>query len=373
MRTIKLKKFEKVVRETVEVLRAGGLVVFPSDTVYGLAVEATSQRAVDKLLKFKDRFTGKAISVMVADEKMARDYVELSGSAKNIYKNLLPGPFTVISKGKHKVAKGVEAENGTLGIRIPDNKLMRELARKLRKPITATSANLAGKNPCYSVGAFWKQLSKKKRGMVDLVIDGGKLPNNKPSTVIDSTEPEIKVLRRGDLVTGSARQTLVSKSEKETGKIAEFFMKRINPSPTPPLTRRGIAIVIGLSGDLGCGKTVFARAIGKYLGVKEKINSTTFVIMNEYEIPLPPRRASPFEERGTKKFLHFDLYRINSQYELEEIKFLEQFTPGTVSCIEWPENMGKENLEKLKKATNYVSVNLEYVDEETREIKMESK
>lgn len=353
MEIIKLKKFEEVIRKTVKVLKDGGVVVFPSDTVYGLAVDATNQKAVNKLLAFKDRPTGKAISVMVADEKMAREYVELSENGKNIYRNLLPGPFTVISKGKHMVASGIEAENGTLGIRIPDNKLMRELARVFGKPITATSANMAGKKSCYTIGALMRQLSKRKIEMVDLVIDGGKLANNKPSTVIDSTEPEIKVLRRGDLISGKG-QSLISKSEKETEKVAGFLLKRVLVASKP--------LVFGLSGDLGCGKTVFAKAIGRLLGVKEKITSPTFVIMNEYKVKCQMPNVK------CQKFLHMDLYRISGQYELEEIKFFEQFSPGTISCIEWPENLGKENLEKLKKITSYVAVNFEYVDERKREI-----
>ena len=221
METVKFAEDEaKAVRKTADVVEAGGLVVFPSDTVYGLAVDPTNQEAVDKLLAFKERWTGKAISVAVADEEMARDYVELSETAESIFANLLPGPFTVICQGKHRVAKGIEAENGTLGIRLPDNEFMRKTVRVLGKPMTATSANLSGRSPHYSIEGFMATLSARKRKMIDLVVDGGKLPRRKPSTVIDATEPEIKVLRRGDLLTGKTT-SLVSRSEAETGKIAE--------------------------------------------------------------------------------------------------------------------------------------------------------
>ncbi|MFZ2152611.1 MAG: L-threonylcarbamoyladenylate synthase [Microgenomates group bacterium] len=360
---MKVEDIEKAAR----IIKDGGLVIFPSDTVYILAVDPRSQSATDKLLAFKNRWTGKAISIAVADKKMAQDFVKLSENAENIYANLLPGPFTIVSEGKHKVAKGIEAENGTLGIRIPDNQWIMDLVKAVGGPVTATSANLSGRTPHYSLASFVKTLSQKKLMMIDMMVDSGKLPRNKPSTVIDATEPEIKILRRGDLIVGKS-QTLISKSEKETEKIAEFLLnKSLSATPLLPLTRERKPLVFGLSGDLGCGKTVFSRKIGQLLGVKEKITSPTFVIYNEYLIS----EQLSVNSYQCKKFLHFDLYRLGNKYEFEEIKFLEQF-PSTsselVACIEWPENMGEEYLNKLKKITNYIPINFSYVDETTREI-----
>ncbi len=343
--------YEENLRKAADVLRTGGLVVFPSDTVYGLLVDATNQKAVDKLLAFKDRWPGKAISVAVSDKEMAKKYVEFNENTENIYDKLLPGPFTIISKGKKKLAFGVEAENGTLGVRIPKYRAIKDLVELLGKPITVTSANLSGRSPHYSVESFWKTLSRKKKKMVDLVVDGGKLRKNKPSTVIDATESELKILRRGDLVTGK-RETLISKSEEETAKIAVFLLEKwITKNDRGP-------IVLGLSGDLGCGKTVFARSLGRYLGVKGKITSPTFVIYNEYKINYDKFR----------KFLHFDLYRISQEYEFEEISFFELFDDQVIACIEWPEKMGKEAYLKLKKGVRYLPVNFAYVNESTREI-----
>ncbi len=387
--TLQVSSLEKGgLQKVVEVLKNGGLVVFPSDTVYILAVDATNEVAVKKLLAFKNRWTGKAISVAVFDKNMAQEYVELNENGQNIYTNLLPGPFTVVSDGKHKVAAGIEAENGSLGIRIPDNKYIHDLVKLLGKPITATSANLSGRTPNYSIVSFLRPLSLKKKNMIDLIVDGGKLPRNKPSTVIDATESELKILRRGDLITGSATQTLISKSEKETGKIAEFLLKKFQSSPSPFFHKTGEKpLIFALTGDLGCGKTVFSRKIGHLLGVKEKIASPTFVIYNEYETQSPPtpsltrgrQKSKPSvptkvedtsldrEALKTNKFLHFDLYRISADYELEEIKFFEMFK-NNIACIEWPENMGKENFEKLKKENKVITIQFKYLDEKTREI-----
>ena len=128
------------------------------------------------------------------------------------------------------------------------------------------------------------------------------------------------------------------------------------------------SIIFSLSGDLGCGKTVFSRKIGHLLGIKEKITSPTFVIYNEYKIQNPPALRAPSLEKGGQKFLHFDLYRISADYELEEIKFFELFRNNVV-CIEWPENMGEKNFERLKKENKVVTIQFKYVDENTREIK----
>jgi len=354
-----------VIEETVKVLKDGGLVVFPSDTVYILAVDPTNEKAVEKLLAFKNRWTGKAISVAVLDKKMAQEYVELNENGENIYTNLLPGPFTVVSNGKHKVAKGIESENGTLGIRIPDNKYIHDLVNTFGKPVTATSANLSGRTPNYSITSFLRPLSNKKKEMIDLIVDGGKLPRNKPSTVIDATETELKILRLGDLITKNS-QTLISKSEKETGKIAEFILRKVGTRHGAFLQEK--PLIFALTGDLGCGKTVFSRKIGHLLGVKEKITSPTFVIYNEYETLTPA--PFPLTGQGEKmmKFLHFDLYRIRADYELEEIKFFELFKDN-ITCIEWPENMGEKNFERLKKENKVVTIQFKYLDEKTREIK----
>ena len=371
LRTPPLKKeglSEKTILKAAEVICGGGLVIFPSDTVYILAVDPTNQKAVEKLLNFKNRWVGKAISVAVLDIKMALDYVKLSPNAENIYTNLLPGPFTVVSAGKHRVARGIEAENGTLGIRIPDNKWIHELVKNVGGPVTATSANLSGRTPNYTIESILRPLSKKKLAMIDMIVDEGKLPKNKPSTVIDATEPDIKILRRGDLITKNS-QSLISKSEKETKKIAEFILKKVTSYQLRVTSYK--PIVFGLSGELGCGKTVFSREIGKLLGVVGKITSPTFVIYNEYKIS-DQLSVTSYELSVTScqlnKFLHFDLYRLGNEYEFEEIKFLEQFTKETIGCIEWPENMGEKYLEKLKKITNYIPVNFKYLDDTTREI-----
>jgi len=355
MKTIKLnlKKPQKAIKHSLSVLKEGGLLVFPSDTVYILAVDATNQKAVKKLLSFKSRWTGKAISVAVSDQKMARKYTTLTPKTQNLYQNLLPGPFTIVSKGKHLLPPGIEAEDGTLGIRIPDHKPLLQLIRKLGKPVTATSANLSGRRPHYSLSAFLSPLSRKKKNLIDLLIDAGKLPQNLPSTVIDVTQKEIKVLRRGDLVNFSS-YSFISSSPSQTQKIAQFIFRKSLKTHTkraPPKP-----LVFCLAGDLGVGKTVFTQGIGKILDL-DHLPSPTFNIINEYQI----------NYQNYKSFHHLDLYRLEKPYEYEEINFLSHFMKNTISCIEWAENLGPY-FKKLQKITSLVTVRLEHINQKTRKI-----
>jgi len=345
------KNYDLVLQKAAKSILAGDMVVFPSDTVYILAVDPTNQEAVNLLLSFKNRWPGKAISIAVSDIKMAEKYVNLTSNTKKLYQSLLPGPFTIISPGHHQVASGIEAENGSLGIRIPESKYIFDLIKLLGRPVTATSANLSGRTPNYSIATFLHLLSQKKKNLISLIVDAGKLPRNKPSTVIDTSGSEIKILRRGDLITGSP-QTLISKSESETAKIAKFLYKKALNMDSKK------ALVFSLSGDLGCGKTVFSRSVARELGITQKILSPTFIIYNQYSIT-----SSVF-----KTFYHFDLYRLNSENEFKEINFLEYFLPGTIFCIEWPENMGANLYQQLKKRTNLITVNFTYLDDHTREI-----
>ena len=111
-----IKKGPESAEIAVKILRNGGLVVYPTETLYGIGADATNQKAVDKLTKYKNRPFGKPYSIAVVNKEMAEKYVDLNNTAKDFYKRFLPGPLTVISKGKHVLAKGVESEEGTLGI-----------------------------------------------------------------------------------------------------------------------------------------------------------------------------------------------------------------------------------------------------------------
>ncbi len=344
----------KTIDEVIAILKKGGLVVSPSDTVYGLLADATNEKAVKKLIKFKNRPFGKPISVFVSDFSMLKEQVEINETQLKTVEELLPGPFTIILKSRHKVSNLLESEKGNLGVRMPDFKFINELAKKFNKPITATSSNISGRSPHYSTKTLLNELSDKKKELIDLIIDAGDLPRNKPSTVVDLTEAKIKIVRQGD-ISFNEEKKYISESPSQTKKIAEFIFKKIiDKKITKPL-------IFILQGELGVGKTVFIKGIGELLGIKNII-SPTFVIYYEYEVHL---RGVLFKN----KLVHIDLYNINDPEEFRYLHLEEYIKKGNVLCFEWGEKAG-EILPLLKKTGKVVYVKMKYIDDKKREINL---
>jgi len=340
----------KPIENTIKILKGGGLVIFPSDTVYGLLVDAYNEKAVRKLIAFKNRPPGKPISVFV-DWDFLYDLVLVSEKQKELLKNILPGPFTVVLKSKGKVCPLLESEKKTLGVRIPDYQPVNQLIKKIKKPVTATSANLSGKSPYYSIESLLKQLPESKKKLIDLIVDAGKLPRNKPSTVIDLVEENIKILRRGDIVFTQV-DTYLSRSAKETKKIAKFVLNKLLEKDF----ERPLVFII--EGEIGVGKTVFVKGMGEFLGIKE-IVSPTFVVMYEYEV----------EKSKVDKLIHLDLYNLEEKEEFEYLKIGEYLAPGNLLAIEWGEKVG-EIFDLLKEKGEIVYVKMSYENEKERVIEV---
>lgn len=337
----------------VQTLRKGGLVVFPTDTVYGLLVDATNEQAVKKLIQFKDRVPGKAISVFVSDFDMMKNSVEI-GNNESFIQELLPGPYTIILPAKHATSKLLESEKGTLGIRIPRYEHITKLVKAFKKPVTATSANLSGDSPHYSISSLLKSLSKQKQQLIDLIIDGGELPRNKPSTVIDLTMPEVTILRHGEKsYLGGVEGAISTSSPEETKSIAKHLAEKLCGNVTDK------PLIFIIEGELGAGKTVFVKGIGEYFGLHDII-SPTFVVYYEYGI-----RKNPW-----KKFIHFDLYNIQEDEEFVHLGIKQYVEKGNILCFEWGEKAGKI-YDELKKKGEIVRVKIAY-EEEGRKITIES-
>ena len=363
---------QEVIEITLAALKEGGLVVFPSDTVYGLLADATNPEAVTKLLEFKERKPGQAISIFVANKKIAEKYVRLNQNGLNVVKNLLPGPFTVIAKSKHQTDLRLEAENGTLGIRIPDVPLILRLVAAFGRAVTATSANLSGQPAVYSIPSLFRTLSAKKKSLLSLVIDAGNLSKNKPSTVIDTTTGQLKTLRAGALLPQTPN-SLLSRSEKDTEELARFLAAKF---VKPPLSK---PVVFLLEGELGTGKTVFARGLGKALGVKEKIASPTFNICAEYRTNLSPKMIpsdtenhyqnnAKHNKRLQPKFIHCDFYRLETKEEFTGLGFPENVSDGNVYAFEWSERLPRALISALKNRAEIVYLRFKHSGEKQRMI-----
>src|SRR3989344_4120767 len=350
MKTIKLSSnnTDQVINDTITVLKSNGLVIFPSDTVYGLLCDAESGEAVQKLISFKNRPPGKAISVF-CDFKSINKLVKINNQQQKIIKEILPGPFTVILPSKHQVNKLLESEKGTLGIRIPMYQLINRLIQEFGKPVTATSANSAGRPANYSIETLLKELTNKQKELIDLIVDAGVLPRNKPSTVVDLSQSDVKILRQGDLDFSNKSKIFLSKSAEETKNIAKKILEEIRQ----PAEKKPSIFII--EGELGVGKTVFVKGLGESLGINNII-SPTFVIYYEYDI-----------KNQISKMIHIDLYNIQDKQEFMYLGLEKLLVPGNILCFEWGEKAG-EIINLLKEKSEIVYVKMRYVDEKTRKI-----
>ncbi len=321
MEWIKLteKNHKEAIKKAIAVLRDGGLVVYPTETCYGIGADATNQKAVNKLLAYKTMRGDKPISVAVTGKIMAEKYVHINKTAENIYDNFLPGPITVVSKGKGKLAKGVESPTGTQGIRVPDYSFVFELLKKYKRPITATSANASYKKTPYAIDDILKNISERQKKLIGLIIDAGKLPKRKPSTVIDTTLEGIHIVREGSIKISSP-DIFQSSSLEDT----ERFVHEIYGKLGKNLGKKNIVFL--LQGELGAGKTHFAKYLAKKLGVKEVVTSPTFTLCNEYAGKAGGKKV---------KFHHIDTYRMYNPEEIDALKPEEIFRTPNVVAIEW--------------------------------------
>lgn len=187
--------FEKGIEIAVNFLREGRLIIYPTETCYGLGGDALSESVVKKVFEAKGREFNKPIHVLVSDFKMAKEIAYFNRLADELTKRFWPGPLTIVLPVKPTVPRILTAGLNKIGLRVSSNQLATEIVKSFGKPITATSANLSGYPEPYTVTEALKYLT----GRADLALDYGKLPKVKPSTIVDLSEEEIKILREGPI------------------------------------------------------------------------------------------------------------------------------------------------------------------------------
>jgi L-threonylcarbamoyladenylate synthase len=186
----------KAIKIAAEVIKKGGVIIYPTDTIYGIGVSALDQAAIDRVYKIKKRPGAKPLSVIVRDIKMAKKYCVVGKKTEEIFSALLPGAFTLIFPSKILKKNDIlTIFNGTVSIRIPDFKITALMAKELNIPFTATSANISGLPGSGDINAVLKQLGNKKN-QIDLVLDAGVLLKNDPSVIIDLTGDKPKIIRK---------------------------------------------------------------------------------------------------------------------------------------------------------------------------------
>lgn len=186
---------EKEIQKVIKILKDGGLIIYPTDTVYGLGCDITNTKALEKIAKIKGIKLEKAnFSFICSDLSNLSDYVkQIDTSTFKILKRSLPGPYTFILPGNNNLPKEFKKKS-TVGIRVPDNEIVLEIVRKLGNPIVSTS--IKDEDDVIEYTTDPELIFEKWQNIVDAVIDGG-YGDNVASTVIDLSGHEPEIIREG--------------------------------------------------------------------------------------------------------------------------------------------------------------------------------
>lgn len=353
-------------------LSAGQLVIYPTETCYGLAADAKNPQAVTKLLAYKgDRH--RQVAVAVADRPMAEHYVLINPIADHLYQEFLPGPITVISQSRHQLDERLESGSGTLGVRLPNYPFTQLLIKAFGRPITTTSANTSGKKEPYSLSDWQKYTAPVKQKMVSIFLDAGRLADRPTSTVVDTTLNDPTILRQGDLVIPTLSPSLTSHSVEATIALAGLVLTKYLA-----LTRT-LPLIIALQGELGVGKTQFVKGLSLALGIDLNISSPTYTLMKEYSYMIPAKKSSEPcdsecselsepEPKYSGVLYHIDTWRLSDPAELESTLHLSRLLkPGNIVAIEWA-GKAQKLLQAYKKDVPILVINIKEINVSTRQI-----
>lgn len=221
---INLRKInEKIIKEILDYFKKGLLGVIPTDTVYGLSGDALNEKVIERIFEIKGRDFKKPLTIFIDSIPRLKKYCEINLTQEKFLERIWPGKVTVVLKRKPRLPFILVSGKDSVGVRIPDFPFIIDLVNELNKPIIATSANISGEkesiNP-FQILEYFKQKDSPSRGtrpQPDIFIDAGILPKSRPSTIIDLSEKEAKILREGDI------------EGKELIKLYKFIIKK-NPN-----------------------------------------------------------------------------------------------------------------------------------------------
>lgn len=183
----------RLINQAAEVLEQGGIIIYPTDTTYGMGCCVFNKKAVERLYRISQSDTKKLFSVICTDFSQISKYAKISDSAFKIMKHCLPGPYTFIFKGTSLLPKVTLTKRKTIGIRMPNNKILLSLSKEYGKPILNTSISV---DKDYSLIVDPWEIDQTLGNEVDLIIDGGQMPYNE-SSVISLIDDEVEIIREG--------------------------------------------------------------------------------------------------------------------------------------------------------------------------------
>jgi len=187
----------EIVRQAAIILNSGGIIAYPTESFYALGVLADDENAVKSLFDLKGRPPEKPLPLIVADTEVLLSVAQcIPDQAKRLISHFWPGPLTIVFKSREDVSPRLTGGTGSVAVRVPGDSAALYIAKALRLPITATSANPSSLPPAETAEEVISYFDEK----VDLIIDAGKSPGGKPSTIVDVTVVPPKILRAGSIL-----------------------------------------------------------------------------------------------------------------------------------------------------------------------------
>jgi len=187
---------KKVLSRAAEILAGGGIIAYPTETFYGLGVDATNEKAIEKIFAVKGRDLKNPISLIIGKPDDIYPLVKnVPETAKILMAAFWPGALTIVFQASDKISPLLTAGSGKIGLRISSHPIALKIVQKLKKPLTATSANLSGTPECSLASEVIKQIGDK----IDAILDWGETQGGKASTIIDVTCDPSVILREGTI------------------------------------------------------------------------------------------------------------------------------------------------------------------------------
>lgn len=193
------------IEAAIAALKSGQIVVFPTETFYGVGADATNARALERLFEIKQREPDKPVALIAADLEMVRRVTtEIPPAARVLARRFWPGPLTLVLPARAELARELTNREGGVGIRVSPHPLASELTRRLGAPLTATSANLSGEQPARTI----EQARRAFGNRIAVYVDGGTLTGGLPSTVVAFERGVLRIIRAGAVAEDKLSQAL---------------------------------------------------------------------------------------------------------------------------------------------------------------------
>lgn len=200
---------ENILQQIIRILKEGGIIVYPTETAYGLGCDGLNEKAIEKIYSIKKRNQIHPLPIIISTIEMADKLAYLNPQAKKLIETFHPGPL-VIALTKKEIIPDIVNPNG-IAFRISRNKIIHRIVTEFDKPIISTSANLSGNPAPYTINEIKNQLDIN---LIDIILDSGPLPIRKPSTIVDfQFEPSPQIMREGEISAKQILETLEIKKE----------------------------------------------------------------------------------------------------------------------------------------------------------------